>query len=114
MTPMAREILTLVRSEGEATFAQLESRIAGFGGGDLRLRFPGRDDLVLWVGLSEAAVAALQELKDLRLIHPLPVSMTFYLFDGGPMPDYPVTRDWRRKTKTPRWVPVAFYPGDHR
>lgn len=107
MTPMAAEILAMVRKKRHVSFAELQ-RIEGFGGGHVELRFDSKN-IVLWQGLTEAAAAAIGELRQAQLIHPVPTVLLTYLVDGR-IPRLPIAKHFRHY-KNPHWLPVVFDVG---
>jgi hypothetical protein len=111
MTPMAEQILKIVTERRTVTFVELQNSIAGFGGGDkeISLNGDGYSNIVLWGGLTDAAVAALEELRVSRAIHPIPAAPLTYLIDGAMM-RMPVAKS-KRHYKKPHWAPVVFNPG---
>jgi len=103
MSPMAQQILDLVRRQRNVSFVELE-RIEGFGGGKLELGLEG--NFVLWTGLTPEAVAALDELRG--FIYPRPAHLLVYLHDGQGL-DLPIAKS-ARHYKKPHWLPVVFNP----
>jgi hypothetical protein len=111
MTAMAEQIFDLVSSRRTVTFAELENHIEGFGGGDKTLIYDGDrcSNIVLWAGLTDAAIDAMEELRIAKRIHPIPANILTYLMDGKCL-RLPIAKAGRHYKK-PHWVPVVFNPG---
>lgn len=111
MSPMAAAILQLVTECKHVTFAELSQMIEGFGGGELCLSLE-TDELsnaVMWVGMTQAAIDALEELRLAKAIHPVPTVPLVYLIDGS-MLKLPICKS-KRHYKKPHWLPMVFNPG---
>jgi len=87
------------------SFAEMARDIPGFAG-DVTW---GREDqgIILWAGISSAAIAALQRLLDEGRIVPTPTTWLVYNFDGAVL-DMPIADSIRRTYKRPHWLPVVF------
>jgi hypothetical protein len=110
MSPMADAILQLVTQRRTVSFAEL-GRLDGFSGGDLQIGLSNDviSNVVLWSGLTQAAVDALDELRVARKIHPVPTTPLVYLIDGQ-MLKLPIVKS-KRHYKKPHWLPMVFNPG---
>ena len=111
MSEMAEQIVELVEERRSVSFAELENMIPGFGGGDKQwvLEGEGFSNIIMWVGLTDAACDALEELRAARRIHPTPASFLVYLIDGR-MLQLPLAKR-KRHYKKPHWAPIVFNPG---
>jgi hypothetical protein len=108
---MAERIYELVSNRRTVTFAEMENHIEGFGGGDKMLVINGDtcSNIVLWLGLTDAAIDALEELRVTKRIHPIPASILTYMYDGR-VPSLPLAKG-KYHYKKPHWAPVVFNPG---
>jgi hypothetical protein len=111
MSPMAEKILELVTSYKHVTFAELDRKIEGFSGGNLEIGIDNEQasNIILWQGLTEEAVDALEELRQAKKIHQIPTIMLTYLVDGKALRLPLVKRP--QHYKEPHWAPVCFNPG---
>jgi hypothetical protein len=64
-------------------------------------------NLVLWVGMSEAAIEAMMELLREKKIDIVSTNLLVYLADGG-MLQMPLVKSIKTKYKKPHWLPVVF------
>jgi hypothetical protein len=111
MSPMAEKILELVTAYKHVTFAELDQKIEGFSGGELRISINNEQasNIVLWQGLTEQGSNALEELRQAKKIHQVPAHVLSYLHDGK-MLKLPLAKR-PQHYKTPHWAPVCFNPG---
>jgi hypothetical protein len=111
MSPMAEKILELVTAYKHVTFAELDQKIEGFSGGELQISINNEQasNIVLWQGLTEEGVSALEELRQAKKIHQLPAHVLSYLHDGK-MLKLPLAKR-PQHYKTQHWTPVCFNPG---
>ena len=111
MSPMAEKILEFVTAYKHVTFAELDQKIEGFSGGELQISINNEQtsNIVLWQGLTEEAVDALEELWQAKKIHQLPAHFLSYLHDGR-MLRLPLAKR-PQHYKKPHWAPVCFNPG---
>jgi hypothetical protein len=67
---MAEKILELVTAYKHVTFAELDQKIEDFSGGELQISINNEhaSNIVLWQGLTEEAVDALEELRQAKKI----------------------------------------------
>ena len=105
---MADAILDYITKYQGVSFAELERNIKGFAGGDIEWSLP-KTNIVLWQGLTEEAVNALNLLRTGKHIHPNPCPVMIYLMDGL-IPRLPVAKT-ARPYKEPHWLPCVFNPG---
>lgn len=102
---MKDQIIEVVRNlNGSVSFVELSNQVEGFKG-DYEMRLP-EHNVVLWSGMSEAAIQAISELRRTNRLIAVPASWLTYAVDGM-MLKYPIAKS-KRKYKTPRWVPMAF------
>jgi len=66
-------------------------------------------NIVLWQGLTEEGLNALEELRQAKKIHQLPAHFLSYLHDGK-MLKLPLAKR-PQHYKMPHWAPVCFNPG---
>jgi|ERR1051326_555600 hypothetical protein len=89
------------------SFAEL-SRIDGFKG-NLALVLDKNPNIILWTGMSEAAVASLNALLKEDYCHIHPTTTLVYMIDAQ-MPQMPLAKS-NRKYKDPHWAPVTLKLG---
>ncbi len=104
---LAAQIVSLVRRSGDATFAALAMNWPdhfGLRNGGRMLSLRGRDDLVVWVGLSDTG----REAMDICAAHLTlaPAHPLIYLHDGAGL-SLPLAGD-ADKYETPHWAPVRL------
>jgi hypothetical protein len=111
MMKMSGEILSLVESYDHVSFAEFDQKITGFKGGDKMILVESEKacNIVLWFGLTDQAVDAMEELRVNKKIHAVPASFLVYAADGV-MPRLPLAKS-ARKYKEPHWLPVVFRAG---
>lgn len=105
---LADRIEQYVRAYDWVTFAELENKIDGLRG-DLLLSIDP-PNVVLWAGMSEAFIDALEILRRDRRVFPWPTVYLTYLIDGGllklPIAKRPPTGGKRYAKE--RWLPVCL------
>jgi hypothetical protein len=106
---MAEKIFELVWATGSVSFAELE-RIEGFKG-DREMCVEDKN-VVLWSGMSDTAIDALNELRSQGKIHAKGASLLVYMIDGMVL-HLPLARS-PRKYKKPHWAPTVFNAGPGR
>ena len=74
--------------------------------GDTDYIVANEPNIVIWPGLSNEAIAALESLKARGLIAAVPTSPLVYFHDGM-YPNLPIVKGVK-KYKTPHWLPVVF------
>jgi hypothetical protein len=107
------QILSYVQTYETATFAEFSLCIPGFryeGDGSCDLVSVPYPNIVFWTNLSEAALAAMKELREEGAIFMHPAHPLSYLYDGA-MLKLPLARR-SQNYKKPHWCPVCFctYP----
>jgi len=105
MIPTAKAIIDYVGSHPGATLAELESQFGP--GGDIDIAMPGRPDLVLWTGVSQAFADAFDAAH--HALEPN-IDVLAYLWDGA-MLSLPVVLEYRTDWKPyakPHWLPLVF------
>jgi hypothetical protein len=103
---MREAILDLIREYRNVSFAELSRRIDGFKGD---LEWMNSYGWVLWAGISQEAVDAINSLMKADEIHMQPTTPLVYLCDGV-MLKLPVAKR-AVKYKNPHWCPIVFNPG---
>ncbi len=89
------------------SFVELRNAVGeSFNGDWLMVASNDYPNIVLWFGLSRAALTALRELLEEGVITMRPTTPLVYMADGA-MPNVPIAKQ-RRKYKTERWLPVVF------
>jgi hypothetical protein len=113
LSEMAERLLELVRRRRCVSFVEMEREIEGFGGGDMSLGIENDkvSNIMLWWGMTPAAVDAMAELRKQQLIHPIPTTILTYMIDGR-VPQLPLAKG-RRHYKKLHWAPTVFNPGPH-
>jgi hypothetical protein len=101
---MKQELLNLVRERnGAVSFAEIVRECAS-ARGDRTLYCADDPNLVIWMGLSERFVEALEELIAEGRVELVPTSPLVYVSDGLGL-NFPLVRG-NYKYKTPHWVPA--------
>lgn len=104
---MKQEILEYVRHYNGVSFAELSRSIQGFKGEyAMFLGAPETQNIMLWNGMSQEAVDALNELIQEKAILYRGCSLLIYLVDGTFL-DYPLVKR-RMSYKKPHWWPVVI------
>jgi hypothetical protein len=108
---MKQQILDYVKRCDWVSFAELGQYIDGFKAapGDPAMEIAFEGNIILWTGLSQAAVEAIEELKAEGKLHLMPGSVLSYLIDGASL-QLPIAKQARKYSK-PHWLPVFFRPG---
>jgi len=106
------DIEAFVKQRDYVTFVEIQNlRGRGALRGDCGLEIPGREDLVLWGGMSDELGEALDELIRAGRIHLVPASRLTYLVDGGSMRLPLAKRPMGKPYKKPHWLPCCLRPG---
>lgn len=103
------KILSLVRTLGAVSFAELAHTLGPQFRGDCTLWLDPERNLILWPGISEEAAGTILTLLEEGALVLRPSSPLTYLIDGM-YPSLPVARGRYRYAK-PHWVPVVFDVG---
>jgi hypothetical protein len=98
-------ILKYIQKRPTATFANLDEEIPDFAG-DLAMFNPQFPNVIVWPGMSEAAVTALAELMREGKIVMESANQLSYFIDGK-RPNMPIALGFKAY-KAPRWLPVCF------
>jgi hypothetical protein len=101
LSPDAERILAKVR-HGSVSFVELVNLEPGFAG-DLSISY---GTLVLWAGVSDRFIDALEECKP--LIEPTPTSVLVYWHDGAALGLPIAKRPPKNGYKEPHWAPVVW------
>lgn len=102
-------IRALLQGDDNISFAELR-QLDGFPGKfSYEIADPPAANIVLWIGVSEEAIDALNELASVGEIHFWPTSPLVYLCDGALL-KLPVARGVRRYAK-PHWLPAMVRRG---
>ena len=107
---MADEIFETVRVRRHVSFVELERMIPGFNGEDPHrcFCFSEHPSLVIWLNLSDEALAALEELRKAKKVFLNPCSYLVYLVDGKTL-SLPIPKRMPKKdTKKDYWVPCVL------
>ena len=97
---------------GGVSFAELRRRMPDFRSEDPPKGFAiGEWDrnVLIWLGMSRAASAAISELVEENKIYFKSTSLLVYFVDGLTL-QLPLAKPGIRKYKSQRWLPVAIYP----
>lgn len=103
-TDLRQRILAVLQANEEVSFVQLAD-LPGFAG-DQDLVSPQIANLVLWQGLSPAAMAVLEALEDDEVIRFARTDADRYAEDGF-TPTLPVAQRVS-KHRSPHWLPVLI------
>ena len=110
MRNMAEEIFEIVKVRRHVSFAELERMIPGFKGESPQRCFclSEHPSLVIWVNLSDDALAALEELRKAGRVFLNPCSYLVYFADGTTL-NLPIPKRMPKKdTKKDYWVPCVL------
>jgi hypothetical protein len=112
MTEMAEIIYALVKTRRHVSFAELDQMVPGFkkepDGKPTCLVFSELPQLVIWVGLSEEALNALDELWKSKKVFLNQCSWMVYMVDGR-MLNLPIPKRKPRKgLKKDYWLPCVL------
>ena len=100
---MAAQILELVEKWQPTTFHELVKKLGKEAKGEQMATMPNRPNLVLWDGVSDLFIDALNILHDKLFI--VSTSELIYMMDGGVL-NLPI---WSKLNhKKPHWVPTAI------
>lgn len=91
------------------SIAELCRDVPGFTG--FRAWRPTENNIVIWSGMSEAAIEAMTDLIRDGEIAPVASNVLVYAFDGA-MPDMPVASRLDYPYATPHWFPFVFQGAD--
>lgn len=95
---------------GGVSFADLMHR-SGRIQGTFCICLPGRENLILWTGLSKEFCDAFGNLKTSLRMHARPTSTLVYMIDGM-RPTLPTAKRITKTTpKRDTWIPVCLYEG---
>lgn len=112
MGQMAETMIDRLRDalrHGHTSFAEL-SRVEGFRGeNEYVYEGPEYSNIVIWAGMSEAAVDALGALFKAGEFHLYPTTALIYLCDGAAL-NLP-TASQMRHYKKPHWLPCVINQG---
>lgn len=107
---MMAAVLEYVRGHPGTSFVELERLIGAPWSGDASLFLgPSENNIVVWMGVSSDASAAIRQLQQSGAIHLRQASVLTYMIDGKGL-GLPVAKAERPK-KHPHWLPVVFYAG---
>jgi hypothetical protein len=102
LTDLQQRILDVLQANEDVSFAQLAG-LAGFAG-DADLAAPDFRHLILWQGLSQEAIDALEALESSEVIRFARTDADRYALDGF-TPVLPVAQRVSKYAK-PHWLPV--------
>jgi hypothetical protein len=110
---MKQQILDYVNRNDWVSFAELQTRIDGFKAAPdepaMEIGHGAFANIILWQGLSQAAVDALKELTVEGKLHWRTGSPLSYYCDGAAL-QLPIAKQAKSYSK-PRWLPVFYRPG---
>lgn len=103
---MKQEIYTLIHGQDHVTFAEIVQRIAGAEGNSTMYFKSQIGPVVLWSGVSDAAIDVIEELwKKDKIIEMEPCQKMIYFLDGILL-DLPIFTP--EPSDAERWCPVIF------
>jgi len=105
-TSLRDRILSVIREVDTVTFSELRNRFDEFRDGLATYCLPG--NVVLWSGMTDEAVRALDDLKFDKLIVPVPTSPWTYSYDGHGL-TLPIAKPGKAYKKV-HWLPVVWRP----
>ena len=105
---LAEAICSVVQERDHVSFAELAQEIDGFRG-DWTYRHVDFLQIYFWVGLSDEAFEAIENLRAAGSLHFEPCSTLIYICDGLLL-QLPTVRSTRAYSK-PHWLPVVLRPG---
>jgi hypothetical protein len=105
-----RQIEAFVKGNPGATFPEVMRLFGEWSVGDTAMTLSEFPNLILWVGMSQGFVEALEEAQQLGLIHRRPSTVLVYAVDGQLL-GVPVATKVKREG-IDKWLPVTFSPGE--
>lgn len=108
--PLKARVLEYIKRRDYVSFAELGHRFGDNFAGGGEFSISKGENIVLWVGMTEAAANAISELLEEGAIRAEPTVLLVYLADGACMRLPLVKRN--RAYKKPHWLPVTFRPAD--
>jgi len=101
-------VVKFIKRRNHVSMAEIENRFRGTTGNyDWGTGILALNNIWFWVGMSERFCDVMSEIKKIAEIQPYPASPLVYLYDGL-IPKYPVAKDFKRKYREPRWVPIVL------
>jgi hypothetical protein len=99
-------VMAYIEATDYVSYAELANRFSEFKDGEFAISL--RQNLILWVNMTEDAVQAIDELRAEKRITVNPSSLLVYLADGMSlnMPIAKRVRDYKK----PHWVPTTLRP----
>lgn len=102
---MKNNIIQYVKENNQASFVELKKAILGFSGDEVFCLY-GYPNIVLWVGISQKAINALEELINDHQLYMQHSNPLIYMLDGKGL-NLPIAKSIRNY-KDKRWLPVVF------
>lgn len=99
-------IVAEIQRFGDVSFAGI-MQIGAWTHGDIQWEL-GESNVVLWAGMSDALVAALQALRDENAINLVPCSSLVYVIDGALLQLPLAKRIPKRGYAEPHWAPCVL------
>lgn len=106
---MKEQIFNYVLRNGGVTFAEIPLICGDAANGALAMYIPEYPNIILWDGLSDEVIDAINALLKEEKIHLHPTIAMVYLCDGAAV-RLPIAKTIRHY-KSPRWLPVVFNAG---
>jgi hypothetical protein len=107
VTKMAEKMLNTIKDYGpHCSFVELENHCGAEAEGDFSFSLPGRDDLVLWAGVSEVFIDAFFSLRG--KIQLSPSNALIYFMDGKSLTLPVAKRVTKKAYKKAHWMPVTL------
>jgi hypothetical protein len=99
-------ILAYIETTDHVSYAELANHFPEFKDGEFAISL--RENLILWVNMTEEATQAIEELRAEKRITVSPSTMLVYLIDGMSlnMPIAKRVRDYKK----PHWAPTTLRP----
>jgi hypothetical protein len=102
---METRIYDYLRRKSGVSLAEMTRDVMGFRGDDVWET--AGTNVVIWSGMSRAAITAMLELIRSEKIVPTVSNLLVYAFDGSVL-DMPIARGTRKKYTKPHWLPTVF------
>jgi len=101
-----KQILEYVQERGNVSFAELMRLGGDAAKGDQALCLEEYPNLIMWAGMSQPFIKAIEELLEEGRLVEKPTSLLVYMADGMLL-RMPLAKS-KRHYKKPRWTPVVF------
>lgn len=106
---MVHGIMDRVHENGDISFIGISKMLGDAGKGDLAIELAHTPNAILWSGVSQELVDAVDTIVSRKLANLTKVPVLIYLIDGGGLRLPIGSRPRKYKGyKEPHWIPVVF------